>query len=224
MKISLAIFGLLGVLITNAQFTNVTSNYGFFLSGTSPQSGNGVSFYDYDNDGWDDLTIGQANNSILVYHNDNGDYTLSMTFPNTGDVKQLIWVDYDNDGDSDFFFTVMNQSAKLYRNEGDQTFTDVTANLNLPISNGKSFGAAWGDYDVDGFVDVYICNYSSAPSSHTNWLLHNNGDGTFSDVTEFFGLGNSCRLILLVDIICMSTCEAETVWGVNQNRKLIGRQ
>jgi hypothetical protein len=193
MKISLAIFGLLGVLITNAQFTDVTSNYGFFLSGTSPQSGNGVSFYDYDNDGWDDLTIGQASNSILVYHNDNGDYTLSMTFPNTGDVKQLIWVDYDNDGDADFFFTVMNQSAKLYRNDGDQTFTDVTANLNLPISNGKSFGAAWGDYDVDGFADVYICNYSSAPSSHTNWLLHNNGDGTFTNVTNEMGVGDDYK-------------------------------
>lgn len=193
MKIFLTFLGLYGALCTSAQFTNVTSNYGFFLSGSSPQSGNGVSFYDYDKDGWDDLTLGQTNSDILVYHNDNGDYNIALTFPNTGDVKQLIWIDYDNDGDADFFYTISNQSAKLFRNDGALTFTDVTANLNLPITNAKSFGAAWGDYDLDGYSDVYIANYSSVPNSYTNWLLHNNGDGTFTNVTTEMGVGDGFK-------------------------------
>lgn len=193
MKLFFTLTGAIIAIFTQAQFTNVTAGYPFSLVGTSPQSGNGVSFYDYDKDGWDDLTIGQASNPIMVYHNDLGDYNIAATFPNTGDVKSILWIDYDNDGDADLFFTVMNQSAKLYRNDGEMVFTEVTSNLNLPITNGKSFGAAWGDYDNDGNADVYICNYSTQPGSHTNWLLHNNGDGTFTNVTNEMGVGDDYK-------------------------------
>ncbi len=175
------------------QFTDVTSQYNFILLGSTTQSGCGVSFYDYDKDGWDDLTIGQSNNDILVYNNNNGNYAVSFVFPNTGDPKQLTWIDYDNDGDADFFFAISTQSCKLFRNDGNNVFIDVTANLNLPITNGKSFGACWGDYDRDGWLDVYICNYSTGPNPHTNWLLHNNGNGTFSDVTVAMGVGNGFK-------------------------------
>ncbi len=180
-------------IVSQGQFTNVTSQYNFILLGSTSQSGCGVSFYDYDKDGWDDLTVGQSNNDILVYHNDNGDYAVAFVFPNTGDPKQLSWVDYDNDGDADFFFAVSTQSCKLFRNDGNNVFVDVTATLNLPIANGKSFGACWGDYDRDGWLDVYICNYSTGPNPHTNWLLHNNGDGTFSDVTVAMNVGNGIK-------------------------------
>ncbi len=193
MKILSAIFLVCVNVLLHAQFTNVSSQYNFELAGTSTQSGCGVSFYDYDKDGWDDLTIGQASNEILVYHNDNGDYNIAFTFPNTGDPKQLCWVDIDNDGDADFFYCIKNNGCRLFRNDGLNQFTEITSNLNLPVTFGNSFGAAWGDYDKDGFLDVYVCNYSSGMPQHTNWLLHNNGDATFTDVTTAMGVGNGFK-------------------------------
>jgi hypothetical protein len=101
----------------------------------------------------------------------------------------LAWGDYDNDGDPDLFLVnfhgslldpVLNDNSKgnhaLYRNEGDGTFTDVLKTAGLDKS---SFGlaAAWGDYDNDNDLDIYITNYGP------NFLYQNNGDGTFTDVT-----------------------------------------
>ena len=176
-----------------AQFTDLTSSYNFELMGTSGQSGCGISFYDYDKDGWDDLTIGQTSNEILVYHNDNGDFNIAFVFPNTGDPKQLSWVDIDNDGDADFFYCIRNNGCRLFRNDGMNIFTEITSSLNLPVTFGNSFGASWGDYDKDGFLDVYVCNYSNGMPQHTNWLLHNNGDGTFTDVTVAMGVGDGFK-------------------------------
>ena len=101
--------------------------------------------------------------------------------------------DYDNDGFLDIFFT--NGAAipsleksdptyynRLFHNNGDGTFTDVTEKAGLQ-GTGYSMGVAAGDYDNDGFVDLYIT------SVNRNQLLHNNGDGTFTDVTEKAGVG-----------------------------------
>ena len=76
----------------------------------------------------------------------------------------------------------------LLRNRGDGTFEDVTARAGLPGKDlGFSFGVAAGDYDNDGFEDLFICN------AGRNALYHNNGDGTFTDVTERSGIGASRR-------------------------------
>lgn len=190
MKYTLFTTLLLVVSTAFSQFTEISSQFGIVLTGNTVQSGCGASMYDYDYDGWDDLTIGQPFNPILVYHNNQGNYEIVAIFENNGDPKQLTWVDFDNDGDADFFFSVRGQGCKLYRNDGDMQFTNITANLNQPIATGMSFGCSWGDYDNDSFLDVYICNYSQGPSGHSNWLLHNNGDGTFTNVTEEMGVGN----------------------------------
>jgi hypothetical protein len=103
--------------------------------------------------------------------------------------------DYNNDGLLDIFFT--NGAAipslektdpsywnRLYRNNGDGTFTDVTEQAGVK-GVGYSMGVAAGDYDNDGFVDLYIAGVNR------NQLLHNNGDGTFTDLTEKAGVGGT---------------------------------
>jgi hypothetical protein len=112
--------------------------------------------------------------------------------------------DYDNDGRMDIFFTngaklpELNKSdasfyATLLRNKGDGTFEDVTAKAGLSGANlGFSFGVAAGDYDNDGNEDLFIAN------AGRNALFHNNGDGTFTDVTEGSGLDHKPANVLSV--------------------------
>ncbi|MFN5296051.1 MAG: FG-GAP-like repeat-containing protein [Flavobacteriales bacterium] len=173
-------------LYSEAQFTQVV--HGIELTGLPVGHTSGVSWYDFDHDGWDDLTVGQGNDAILVLRNINGTLTLVHVFPNTTQVKSFQWVDYDNDGDSDFFVCAVNASCKLFRNDGNLIFTDVTANLSLLASGEDSMGASWADYDRDGWLDVYVCNYYGQ-----NWLLHNRGDGTFENVGLQLGVANSNR-------------------------------
>jgi hypothetical protein len=103
--------------------------------------------------------------------------------------------DYNNDGNPDIFFTngasipALEKSDsgywnRLYRNNGDGTFTDVTEQAGVR-GVGYSMGVAAGDYDNDGFVDLYIVGVNH------NQLLHNNGNGTFTDVTEKAGVSGS---------------------------------
>ena len=101
--------------------------------------------------------------------------------------------DYNNDGLLDIFFTngaeipSLKKSDpdfynRLFHNNGDGTFTDVTEKAGL-AGVGYSMGVAAGDYDNDGFVDLYVAGFNR------NQLFHNNGDGTFTDVTEKAGVG-----------------------------------
>jgi hypothetical protein len=105
--------------------------------------------------------------------------------------------DYDNDGNLDIFFTngadieTLSKSApkysnRLFRNNGDGTFSDVTEKAGL-AGTGYDMAVAVGDYDNDGYQDLFVSGV------HHNALYHNNGDGTFTDVTEKAGLGNPDR-------------------------------
>ncbi len=121
--------------------------------------------------------------------------------------------DFDNDGWTDLYLTGVNRNI-LYHNNGDGTFTDITeqAGVSGVDSNGKklwSVGAAWFDYDNDGLLDLFVTNYldwsfmtskvcgddgkrlSCSPSLYSglpNLLYHNNGDGTFTDVSRQTGI------------------------------------
>ena len=97
--------------------------------------------------------------------------------------------DFDQDGWQDIYFVngrdrydrgIVVKNA-LYRNNGDNTFTDVTDRAGVP-GTGYGLGCTWGDYDNDGFPDLFVTQYGS------NVLYHNNGDGTFTDVTAKAGV------------------------------------
>lgn len=157
--------------------------------------GNGISMVDFNDDGLDDLTIGTNGNGVHTYVNNAAIFDeIFLLEEIAGDIKSVIWVDYDNDDDPDFFCTIFGGGGKLYRNEGELTFTNVTDSLHLPNVNAKSFGAAWGDFNNDGFLDVYIANYDFIlPGADTNWLFRNNGDGSFSEVASTWGVANSWK-------------------------------
>src|SRR5581483_9196721 len=161
----------------------------------------GGSWADYDNDGHIDVFVGGGRtpgSGILapnrLYHN-NGDGTL-MRVTNAGPIVTdlgfggtCVWGDYDNDGYFDAFaMNVGGLTNFLYHNNRDGTFTrvtnDVVAQDKTPnIADDGANGCAWGDYDNDGFLDLFVSNYGDANPVTVNFLYHNNGDGTFTRVT-----------------------------------------
>ena len=103
--------------------------------------------------------------------------------------------DYDNDGDLDLYLVnsgdlpgegrESNVNSVLYRNNGDSTFTDVTGGAGADNKGNYGVGAACGDYDNDGHPDLYLTNFGA------NVLYRNNGDGSFTNVTEAAGVGDT---------------------------------
>ena len=158
LSICFASFG----IAVKAQYDNVTDYYDLDFIGAPPMFANGLSFYDFNKDGFDDLTFCVNNDSIICYQNLGGDqFFRSEILPNVLDAKQPTWVDYDNDGDADLMISKRNSGLKLYRNDGYPTFTDVTDNLDVPMElSAASYGCAWADYDVDGYLDCYVANYN----------------------------------------------------------------
>lgn len=150
-------------------------------------SGN-LSWADYNLDG--NIDLFQSGYVQYIYKNaGNGrfrDITLNSGIYSTSRNKSSLWFDYNNDLFPDLFLSNQNYN-NLFRNNGDGTFTDVTDNANLKgHKTWKSVGACTGDYDNDGYLDLYLVNISSDRKA----LYKNNGDGTFKDVTEQSGTGD----------------------------------
>lgn len=153
-------------------------------------NGSGLSTFDFNLDGYDDISCTTSSGEMILYKNGpNGFSQLNLNLISAGDVKQLLWVDYDNDGDSDVLITSENGPVVLYQNDGALNFDDVTADANLPTEEGLYTGASFADYDLDGDVDLYLCKYSvNSPEQeyleNRNLLFRNDANGTFTDVTD----------------------------------------
>jgi hypothetical protein len=170
---------------------------------------------DYDNDGWIDLFVMRGGwefpmrNSLL--RNEQGRRFVDVTkqaglSSGVHRTHSAAWADFDNDGWLDLFVGHEESSSALFRNQHDGTFRDVGRTAGVTRSSFIK-GATWGDYDADGYPDLYVSNYGSE-----NFLFHNEQNGTFTEraaalgvarpvmsfPTWFFDYDNDGRLDLLV--------------------------
>lgn len=162
--------------------------------------GNGAMFADLNNDGSPDLIVAGGASGIGVYENDGTGHFIDRT-PGLGVAAfsapaGLSGADFNADGRIDIYVSIWNQPNMLLLNNGDWTFTDVApvAGVDDP---GDSTGCAWGDYDGDGYPDLYISNRTGSTgltSVERDRLMRNRGDGTFEDVSAQFGVGNDDAL------------------------------
>jgi hypothetical protein len=191
--------GLLDLYVVNLGQSNVlymNNGDGAFedvtaISGTGDTGpGVGCAWGDYDNDGLIDLFVSNRPGYSRLYRNQ-GDTTFldmapafDMSDP-SGMGESVAWGDYDNDGYIDLYKVRMNQSNIIYHNLRGEGFEDVTAFAGVG-DGGPGEGAAWCDYDDDDFLDLYVTN-----ASGYNLLYHNNGNGTFTDRSDFAGIRQS---------------------------------
>ena len=198
-------------------------NNGAFGAKYLPETlGPGCAFLDYDGDGWLDILLvnganwpghkGERSTLSLYRNNRNGTFTdvtrragLAVEMYGMG----VAVADYNNDGFPDIFITAVGQS-RLFQNTGRGTFIDVTHKSGLGNRSGFSTSALWFDYDRNGLLDLFVCNYVEWSPEHdvfcsvdgktksyctpeayhgaTCWLFRNRGNGTFEDVTATSGI------------------------------------
>ena len=173
------------------------SGLDFMINGLGNEDwGYGAAFLDCDNDG--DLDIYIANEGgtgdWLFRQNADGTFTniaVAAGCDDTGNGRAVKFADFDNDGDEDVFVGAYRSPNSLYRNNGDGTFTDIADPVMAPPLGFLTFGAAWGDYNRDGLLDLYVVNRRSGPEAGVNQFFVNNGDGTFTDRAPELGLDDA---------------------------------
>jgi hypothetical protein len=163
----------------------------------------GATVGDFNNDGYPDLYLSNYGPNVLLKNNGNGTFSDVTKRANVagGDEFSVgaVWLDYDNDGLLDLYvgnylnfdpeykyfyapdgfpgpMAYDSQKDILYHNSGDGTFKDVTESMGIIDVDGRAMGVGAADYDLDGFVDIYVAN------DHTlNYLFHNDGGKRFTD-------------------------------------------
>jgi len=209
--------------VTQQAGINFRHNSGAYGGKLLPETlGSGCAFLDYDGDGYQDILLvnsmdwpghKQARSTLKLYRN-NRNGTFSDVTRAAGLDIELYGMgvavgDYNNDGFPDILLTCVGQN-RLFRNTGKGTFVDVTKSSGLAARQAFSTSALWFDYDRDGHLDLFVCNYVNWSPEHdvfcsldgknksyctpeayrgeTCWLFHNRGDGTFEDVTAASGI------------------------------------
>lgn len=151
--------------------------------------GHGMTFADLDNDGDPDLvTIGAEDGTLGIFDNDGAgaftDRFATTGIPTVTHASAVIAADYDRDGDLDLFIgRKLGSADMLLRNDGDFQFSDVSVLAGFTDPDTRSAGCAWGDYDGDGWLDLYLAN-----NEGPNQLYHNLGDGSFEQVAVAMGV------------------------------------
>ena len=191
--------------------------------------GSGCAFLDYDGDGWSDILLlnnaplpGSADKqraTLRLFHNNHNNTFTDVTHQAGLDAQTMYAMgvavgDYDNDGREDFYISCVLGPGHLFHNEGGGRFTDVTARAG--VGNAGKWGAScvWVDYDNDGKLDLFVCNYVKygslkedepcfsglnqriycIPSNYETSacaLYHNEGNGRFTDATQRSGIGKA---------------------------------
>ena len=187
-------------------------------------NGSGVSFVDFDGDGLDDITLGTNEDDVIHFYKNTGTgfVRLNNLIDLQENTKSILWVDYDNDGDKDVFIGAYQSTNKLFRNEGEMNFLDVTIQSNLPTADSlNTFGAIWGDYDRDGWLDLYYsARINSADQGvHRNRLWKNMADGTFIEVTNFANAGDEGRLPFCSAFVDMNNDLWPDIYTANDKKK-----
>ena len=209
--------------VTSAAGIHFRHNSGAYGGKLLPETlGSGCAFLDYDGDGWQDIVLingrdwpshKRARTPLRLYRN-NRDGTFSDVTQRAGLDLEMYGMgvavgDYNNDGFPDILVTCVGQN-RLFRNTGKGTFVDVTHSSGLGGRLGFSTSALWFDYDRDGLLDLFVCNYVKWSAEHdvfcsldgkqksyctpeayrgeTCWLFHNRGNGTFEDATATSGI------------------------------------
>lgn len=188
--------------VAYAQFSDVSTLLGATHFTNGSPHGNGLSFADFNKDGWDDLSFVGNNQQLHFLINNNGLLEPApFNIPNTAQhqINTLLWADYDNDGDLDLFISKQYAAMQLWQNDGNFNFTNVAAAAGLEQANFFYSGAAFCDYDHDGCLDLYIGKFyhsSFNPGLEYRGMLYkSNCDGTFTHVTEEAGVLVSSRTI-----------------------------
>ena len=161
--------------------------------------GGGVSFVDWNSDGFDDLTFATNNGQDVIFYENLGDGFQLVDPPfvsNTYEHKQILWIDYDNDGDKDLFISTYNGPNLLYQNDGNMNLTDVTATVGLPTDSQETFGITFGDVNMDGYLDFYQCNHGvNGSNGATNeYYVYDPSSSSYIDQTAMAGIGNGIKL------------------------------
>ncbi len=198
-------------------FTDVTVEAGVW-EGDEPYAGMGVNWGDYNNDGWPDIYVSNYLVTPNYLYENNGDGTFTDVAHDKnaaglapaggyyGHTAGSSWADYDHDGDLDMWVSNLAHTtdprgfytdySQMLRNDGpsaDYSFTDVRDETGIDKKPYMSedelhFGIAWGDYDNDGDYDMFIPQIKSYVDYAYSYFFENNGDGTFTDVSDEVGV------------------------------------
>ncbi len=222
--------------VTSAAGLKFRHNNGAYGGKLLPETlGSGCAFLDYDADGWQDILLVNSmdwpghkrqRSTLALYHNNrNGTFT-DVTRAAGLDVEiygmGVAVGDLTNDGFPDVLVTCVGQN-RLFRNTGKGTFVDATKGSGLEGRAAFSTSAMWLDFDRDGYLDLFVCNYVRWSAEHdvfcsldgkqksyctpeayrgeTCWLFRNRGNGTFDDVTATCGIFDSSSKALGVALI-----------------------
>ncbi len=201
-----AALGLAPALAAQTSYVDVTDACGLTMTHTPDPSHpmvamvGGATVADFNQDGWPDIFVfsGGTVPDRLFINNANGTFSEQSAAWGLTDLEMGSGAcagDYDKDGWPDLFITSFGVPGapgpgqnRLYRNNGNGTFTDVAAQAGVQWSSSMAdgFGCCWGDYDLDGWLDLFVANY--IPGSKGNRLFRNNHDGTFTEVSRVIGL------------------------------------